>query len=67
MKIVSPAASQGQPVQGRMGDRSVAGTVGSILGLQETNHLVQAGGSVCKESWVLEGKLRITQTSQGSL
>lgn len=58
MKIDPTAASQGQPVQGRMSNRSAVVAVVSILCLRETNRLVQAGGSICKERWVLGEKLR---------
>lgn len=58
METDPTAASQGQPVQGRMSKRSVVVAGVSILGLQETDRLVQAGGSICKGRWVLGGKLR---------
>lgn len=52
------AASQEQPVQGRIYNRSIVRVVGSILGLQESDHVVQTGGPIGEETWVVREKLR---------
>lgn len=48
-----------------MGNRSIVRAIGSTLGLQESDRVVQTGGSLGKETWVVGGKLRGNPSKTG--